>query len=270
MLTLNETRTQLRVGRRRLMNLLDELQIEPIQIHARRQEISEEQFDQLQRHLQGDVGSASVQSSSTTSTSDSTSSSTTSTSDSTSSSATSTSDSTMIQPVIKLLEQQVEYLKEEINGHKQEKMELLQSSEKIQQLLSMSLAESSKLRQEIDRMRLLEDHSEVEAKRSKSSEDRANDVDSATDDVEDSVEVSTPTPAASTAQPMDYVPRSSSSWGLGIGLGAVAAAIIFYVLTSDQGAKFFPNIQQKLVGALHLSDTNSIVPYRFDADGGLR
>ena len=95
MLTLNETRTQLRVGRRRLMNLLDELQIEPIQIHARRQEISEKQFDQLQRHLQGDVDSASVQSSSTTS----------------------TSDSTMVQPVIKLLEQQVEYLKEEINGH---------------------------------------------------------------------------------------------------------------------------------------------------------
>ena len=248
MLTLNETRTQLRVGRRRLMNLLDELQIEPIQIHARRQEISEEQFDQLQRHLQGDVGSASVQSSSTTS----------------------TSDSTMVQPVIKLLEQQVEYLKEEINGHKQEKMELLQSSEKIQQLLSMSLAESSKLRQEIDRMRLLEDHSEVKAKRSKSSEDHANDVDSAADDVQDSVDISTPAPAASTAQPMEYTPRNTSSWGLGIGLGAVAAAIIFYVLTSDQGAKIFPKIQQKLVGVLHLSDTNSIVPYRFDEDGGLR
>ena len=69
---------------------------------------------------------------------------------------------------------------------------------------------------------------------------------------------------------MEYTPRSTSSWGLGIGLGAVAAAIIFYVLISDQGAKFFPNIQQKLVGALHLSDTNSIVPYRFDGDGGLR
>ena len=248
MLTLNETRTQLRVGRRRLMNLLDELQIEPIQIHARRQEISEEQFDQLQRHLQGDVDSASVQSSSTTS----------------------TSDSTMVQPVIKLLEQQVEYLKEEINGHKQEKMELLQSSERIQQLLSMSIAESSKLRQEIDRMRLLEDHSEVEAKRSKNSEDHANDVDSAADDVEDSVDISTPSSAASGAQSMEYTPRSGSSWGLGIGLGAVAAAIIFYVLISNQGAKFFPNIQQKLVGALHLSDTNSIVPYRFDENGGLR
>ena len=258
MLTLNETRTQLRVGRRRLMNLLDELQIEPIQIHARRQEISEEQFDQLQRYLQGDVDPTSEQSGSTTSTVDSTSSSTTS-----------TSDSTMVQPVIKLLEQQVEYLKEEINGHKQEKMELLQSSERIQQLLSMSIAESSKLRQEIDRMRLLEDHSEVEAKRSKNSEDHANDVDSAADDVQDSVDISTPTPAASTAQPMEYTPRSGSSWGLGIGLGAVAAAIIFYVLISDQGAKFFPNIQQKLVGALHLSDTNSIVPYRYE-DGELR
>ncbi|MEC8255705.1 MAG: hypothetical protein VX004_09570, partial [SAR324 cluster bacterium] len=89
-------------------------------------------------------------------------------------------------------------------------------------------------------------------------------------DVQDSVDISTPAPAASTAQPMEYASKSSSSWGLGIGLGAVAAAIIFYVLISDQGAKFFPNIQQKLVGALHLSDTNSIVPYRFDEDGGLR
>ena len=97
------------------------------------------------------------------------------------------------------------------------------------------------------------------------------DVDSAADDVQDSVDISTPTPAASTAQSMEYAPRGGrSSWGLGIGLGAVAAAIIFYVLTSDQGAKIFPKIQQKLVGVLHLSDTNSIVPYRFDEDGGLR
>ena len=69
---------------------------------------------------------------------------------------------------------------------------------------------------------------------------------------------------------MEYTPRSGSSWGLGIGLGAVAAAIIFYVLTSDQGAKIFPKIQQKLIGALHLTDTGSIVPYSFDQDGTLR
>ena len=54
------------------------------------------------------------------------------------------------------------------------------------------------------------------------------------------------------------------------GLGAVAAAIIFYVLVGDQGAKFFPNIQQKLVGALDMTDTTSIVPYQFDAGGGVR
>ena len=69
--------------------------------------------------------------------------------------------------------------------------------------------------------------------------------------------------------PVDYVPTKSSNWGLGISLCAVAAAIIFYVLASDQGSKFFPNIQQKLIGALQLTDTTSIVPYPYE-DGGLR
>ena len=54
--------------------------------------------------------------------------------------------------------------------------------------------------------------------------------------------------------PVDYVPTKSSNWGLDIVLGAVAAAIIFYVLTSDQGARFFPDIQQTPVGALHSMD----------------
>jgi hypothetical protein len=82
----------------------------------------------------------------------------------------------------------------------------------------------------------------------------------------------TPTKAQSQqpVEPVNYAPKSGSSWGLGIGLGAVAAAIIFYVLVGDQGAKFFPKIQQKLVGALHLTDTTSIVPYQFDGDGTLR
>ena len=95
------------------------------------------------------------------------------------------------------------------------------------------------------------------------------DVDSAAADVEDPADISTPAPVTPTLQPTEYTPRSSS-WGLGIGLGAVAAAIIFYVLAGDQGAKFFPKIQQKLVGALHLTDTTSIVPYLFDQDGTLR
>jgi predicted RNase H-like nuclease (RuvC/YqgF family) len=138
MLTLNETRTQLRVGRRRLMLLLDELQIKPIQVHAKRQEITPEQFQQLQEHLHR---TEEPQPDQTTSTDSST---------------TSTSDSTTVQPVIELLEQQVAYLKQEIEGHKEEKRELLQSNDRIQQLLSVSMSEGSKLRAELDRMRMLE------------------------------------------------------------------------------------------------------------------
>ena len=99
------------------------------------------------------------------------------------------------------------------------------------------------------------------------------DVDAEASDVEDSVDINSSNPTKQQppqpADPVNYAP-AKSSWGLGIGLGAVAAAIIFYVLAGDQGARLFPNIQQKLVGALHLSDTNSIVPYLFDQDGTLR
>ena len=100
------------------------------------------------------------------------------------------------------------------------------------------------------------------------------DVDSAAEDVEDPVDINSshsnqPQPPQP-AEPVNYAPARGSSWGLGLGLGAVAAAIIFYALISDQGAKFFPNIQQKLVGALHLTEANSIVPYSFDQQGNLQ
>ena len=142
MLTLNETRTQLRIGPRRLMLLLDELQIKPVQVHAKRQKIIPEQFQQLQQHLQGTEDPQPDQTSST--------------STSTNSSTSSTSDSTTVQPVVELLEQQVAYLKQEIEGHKEEKRELLQSNDRIQQLLSVSMSEGSKLRAEVDRLRLLD------------------------------------------------------------------------------------------------------------------
>ena len=145
-------------------------------------------------------------------------------------------------------------LSEERDDHRKEKAEVVKERENYQKMLMFLQQDNQHLRQQ-----LLET-----PKPSKF------DVDSAAADVQDSVDISTPSPAASGAQPMEYASKSSSSWGLGIGLGAVAAAIIFYVLTSDQGAKIFPKIQQKLVGVLHLSDTNSIVPYRFDEDGGLR
>jgi hypothetical protein len=145
-------------------------------------------------------------------------------------------------------------LSEERDDHRKEKAEVVKERENYQKMLMFLQQDNQHLRQQL-----------LEApKQSKF------DVDSAADDVEDSVDTSTPAPAASGAQSMEYASKSSSSWGLGIGLGAVAAAIIFYVLVSDQGAKFFPHIQQKLVGTLHLTDTGSIVPYRFDENGGLR
>ena len=53
MLTLNEARMQLQVGRPRLMNLLEALQIKPTQIHAKRRVITAEQFQKIKQYLQG-------------------------------------------------------------------------------------------------------------------------------------------------------------------------------------------------------------------------
>ena len=156
----------------------------------------------------------------------------------------------------KMLEDERALLLHEQDERKAERQE----RENYQQMLAALQQNNQKLLQENNRLQL----ELLEApKYSKF------DVDSAAADVEDPADISTPAPVTPTVQPTEYTPRSSS-WGLGIGLGAVAAAIIFYVLVGDQGAKFFPKIQQKLVGALHLTDTTSIVPYQFDGDGTLR
>ena len=159
---------------------------------------------------------------------------------------TDTSDKSSISDLrlIEALNTEITHLKtmlsEERDDHRKEKAEVVKERENYQKMLMFLQQDNQHLRQQL-----------LEApKHSKF------DVDSAADDVQDSVDISTP--------------RSNSSWGLGIGLGAVAAAIIFYVLVGDQGSKWFPNIQQKLVGALHLTDTTSIVPYQFDADGLMR
>ena len=148
-------------------------------------------------------------------------------------------------------------LSEEREDHRKEKAEVVKERENYQKMVMFLQQDNQHLRQQL-----------LEAPRSSRF-----DVDAEASDVEDSVDINSSNPtkqqSPQPAEPVNYAP-AKSSWGLGIGLGAVAAAIIFYVLISDQGAKFFPNIQQKLVGALHLGDTNSIVPYRFDGDGGLR
>ena len=251
MLTTTKTAALLGIGKPRLYKLIDKLGLEPVE-QGRSKLITSEMLEIIQNELGAQIvdnDAESIQNDT----------------------ASLRNDTTSIRNdtrTMEVLEKQVTHLQKMLDDeralllHEQDERKAeRQERENYQQMLAALQQNNQKLLQENNRLQL----ELLEApKHSKF------DVDSAADDVENSVEVSTPTTAASTAQSMEYTPRSTSSWGLGIGLGAVAAAIIFYVLTSDQGAKFFPNIQQKLVGVLHLSDTNSIVPYRFDEDGGLR
>ena len=71
--------------------------------------------------------------------------------------------------VVEVLQAQIKHLKKLLDSEKEEKSGLLQrlgqaqdASERVQQLLSVSMSESSKLRQENDRLKLLE-HNKPEA-----------------------------------------------------------------------------------------------------------
>ena len=72
--------------------------------------------------------------------------------------------------VLNVLQKQIEHLKILLDSEKSEKSQLLErleqeqgSSEKIQQLLSVSMSEGSKLRAELDRLRLLEHQPSIQA-----------------------------------------------------------------------------------------------------------
>ena len=252
MLTTTKTAALLGIGKPRLYKLMDKLGLDPVE-QGRSKLITSEMLEVIQNELGAQVVSNDAESIQNDA-------------------ASLRNDTESIRNdsrTMEVLEKQVTHLQKMLEDeralllHEQDERKAeRQERENYQQMLAALQQNNQKLLQENNRLQL----ELLEApKQSKF------DVDSSAADVEDSVDISTPTPAASTAQSMEYVPRGGrSSWGLGIGLGALAAAIIFYVLTSDQGAKIFPKIQQKLVGVLHLSDTNSIVPYRFDEDGGLR
>ena len=144
-------------------------------------------------------------------------------------------------------------LSEERDDHRKEKTEVVKERENYQKMLMFLQQDNQALRQQL-----------LEAPKSSGF-----DVDAAAEDIQDSVDISPPSPAASAAQPMEYASRSSS-WGLGIGLGAVsAAAMLYMVVASEHGSNWFPSLQDKVRGALQLTDSGSIVPYRYE-NGGLR
>jgi len=166
MLTLNEARMQLQVGRPRLMNLLEALQIKPTQIHAKRRVITAEQFQKIKQYLQGTENSPP------------------SSSESTNSSSESTNSSSAVQPVVTVLEQQIAYLKQEVEGHKQEKKDILeqmqQQMQHSQQLMVAMQTETMRLRQENQQL-LLEHRPPLQtAEQSKDIKDTIEEVDPVT------------------------------------------------------------------------------------------
>ena len=272
-ITLNQARLKLHIGKDRLRKLLEECGIEPRITGRQRKVINAAQLEHLRRIVEEQQPVTIYQESPSEGSSEPA---------KTGSEASRTSSGPVEVKLpregrdhirVAVLEAQAELLRDQLSKteNQLEKTELVLKEEKEdQRRKDAEFAEQTTnfqkmiqfLQQDNQHLR----HQLLEAPRSSR-------FDAAAEDVEDSVDLNPQTPTKAQSQqpvePVNYAPKSGSSWGLGIGLGAVAAAIIFYVLASDQGSKFFPNIQQKLIGALQLTDTTSIVPYRYE-DGLMR
>ena len=245
MQSISEAATHLQVGKSRLYALLKDHRIEPRK-NGRRKELSDDQVEQLvqiiaagepppEREPEAGIAPSS-------------------------SGGPQLAEDPTAMLLVEELRGQNQVLLEQLRHEQDERKAERQERENYQQMLVALQQNKQRLLQENHRMQL----ELLEAPKPSRFE-----MEDAEAEVEESVEVNPSSEPVVAAEPVNYAP-AKSSWGLGLGLGAVAAAIIFYVLTSDQGAKFFPNIQQKLVGALHLAETPSIVPYQFDAGGGVR
>jgi hypothetical protein len=137
-------------------------------------------------------------------------------------------------------------------------MELLGSSERIQQLLSVSMSEASKLRQGIDRLRLLEQHIDSNNRTKRNPGEVG-----AAAEVEDRANFSTFLESPRPAELVNYASAKSSSWGLGVGLGAITAAAMLYMVAASE----WFSAMGKVRGALQLTDSGSIVPYGMKTAG---
>ena len=245
MQSISEAAAHLQVGKSRLYALLKDHRIEPRK-NGRRKEISDDQVEQLVQIIAAGEPPPEREPEAGTAPS--------------SSGGSQLAEDPTAMLLVEELRGQNQVLLEQLRHEQDERKAERQERENYQQMLAALQQNNQRLLQENHRMQL----ELLEAPKPSRFE-----MEDAEAEVEESVEVTPSSEPVVAAEPVNYAP-AKSSWGLGLGLGAVAAAIIFYVLTSDQGAKFFPNIQQKLVGALHLAETPSIVPYQFDAGGGVR
>ena len=245
MQSISEAAAHLQVGKSRLYALLKDHRIEPRK-NGRRKELSDDQVEQLVQIIAAGEPPPEREPEAGTAPS--------------SSGGSQLAEDPTAMLLVEELRGQNQVLLEQLRHEQDERKAERQERENYQQMLAALQQNNQRLLQENHRMQL----ELLEAPKPSRFE-----MEDAEAEVEESVEVNPSSEPVVAAEPVNYAP-AKSSWVLGLGLGAVATAIIFYVLTSDQGAKFFPNIQQKLVGALHLAETPSIVPYQFDAGGGVR
>jgi len=245
MQSISEAAAHLQVGKSRLYALLKDHRIEPRK-NGRRKELSDDQVEQLAQIIAAGEPPPEREPEAGTAPS--------------SSGGPQLAENPTAMLLVEELRGQNQVLLEQLRHEQDERKAERQERENYQQMLAALQQNNQRLLQENHRMQL----ELLEAPKPSRFE-----MKDAEAEVDEPVEVSSTLEPVVAAGFVNYAP-AKSSWGLGLGLGAVAAAIILYVLTSDQGAKFFPHIQQKLVGALHLTETNSIVPYSFDQQGNLQ
>ena len=151
--------------------------------------------------------------------------------------------------VVEVLRAQIEHLKKLLDSEKEEKSGLLQrlgqaqdASERVQQLLSVSMSESSKLRQENDRLKLLE-HTKPEATEALSKEEVYNRP--------TAEEFSVP------EEPSPVITKQGKRRFVGVRMLSAAAiiGILFYAAITHGGEWLSSSLEKQISAALKIAGT---------------
>ena len=151
--------------------------------------------------------------------------------------------------VAEVLREQIEHLKKLLDSEKEEKSGLLQrlgqaqdASERVQQLLSVSMSESSKLRQENDRLKLLE-HTKPEATEALRKEEVYS-----RPTAEELKVTEKPPPAATKQSKRRFV-------GIRLFSAAAITGVLFYAAITHGGDWLSSSLEKQISAALKIAGT---------------
>ena len=151
--------------------------------------------------------------------------------------------------VAEVLQAQIEHLKKLLDSEKEEKSGLLQrleqaqgASERVQQLLSVSMSESSKLRQENDRLKLLE-HTKSETTESLHKEEVCS-----RPTAEEFKVAEEPPPAATKQSKRRFV-------GIRLFSAAAIIGVLFYAAITHGGEWLSSSLEKQISAALKIAGT---------------